>query len=1425
MALIKATTVAGLAILFYLSTFILFAIIRITTGVSVQRVGYLSLRHISFTPKEGFRIDLRGFGFTLHRPSFAQPTWVSLKITDLKITLDPLHFPKSSTSKLGSQDDATETDDGPTTPAGPQKRSRSKLWRQLTDAKETIKKIHGRIHWLRMLDFIAENIMVEIVGVGSVQLGLFTGAVHTRRKFLDRGRLFRHKKEPTGEQKPAEWIFVMKSLLLAIGDNEPVELLDALTINVHGLLYKDREGLRDTSIAIKLGRLHIPVDDVLQFQQQTKTMSESAQHHHQRHDHQTKPISTMQSTPNSNNSLESREAMIVQTVADSREFVSSALQSVQEIQLAMTFVRISKELESLRQASRPITMNVVTHEVGFDLHRLDQISPAHRMYFQQTDVAHQALLAAISISVSLDDDDSNSNKILYIPMATTTVKTTLPSKTMQFTESRDVTERNANILFANLVITSPSVDLTPRHLVQVLALSQQRHGKDVEGGDQHHHIISRLLPKASIKVSIHEPVVRFVLPTAHDDASERADYDMIISAISSISLEIESSHSADADLLYSLVSHFRLVSHHLYYQAASGIKHNLMLIDSLELRTQLVVSDEVRVIVTGTLRSFSILMVREEVSGGVFNIVRHFKHNIEPDKLDEPNLPGHTSFLRKMPAWLVELHLEGFDCSAEVAGIDRAISKETRGIALQLESWSADYLCQSANAQHKSQSRRRPSMTMRADETLLQHRAVSSPPPAWRKHPQSLSDGRRLAIHVRGFEGFIIESLDTWEPQPFLAMPRMEVAFSTSRDLQGPIFHVNSHVRAIYFEWSLYRFYSGGVAGIILKDAFLGPPINGSSGDTLSRQNARPDSPVPIVDQPHSHVNELLTIDVKTSYIQVKADMPSEPALLLQLYEVAAGRHRWSAPFVRADLLRLHAEPPGLRRVWARIISMNVIRIDIRPGKKKTATGLVDEKSYDLATDFIRIAVPRGLTTYKVFDNIVNTKKAVEQLHHRFRTRTNDYILQKVPERPKHMPKVSLRCKALMFELEDDPFEWRLGVIYHVGQAEQRQRLARADAFRVKVKRLNEDRHPRASSRTRVQSSRRASPTPQPGPHFRSHPRRSRSHNDHHRTRSHSRGRKHRDQHKLRYQREGVCSLTRSAKIQASAAWDKLQEHNARSWKKRVDATLTLQNTAIRNIRRLFSGADEPPHDADETEVILGIPNRPGLMSLVISDLHLVVDKPSFPLHELPKFIHDIGKGMPLDMDYTLLVPLHLSMDMGEARMMLRDYPLSLLHIPAIRPGQPPRLPSWSLRTDLVIAEEFRDDESSRHVKIDIVPKGKHGASGAEVPGFSIDVRRTVAPVKNYSKPTIEINTNQPTAITWGTSYQPVVQDMMMIIENFTKPPIDPSERVGFWDKIRLGFHSRLVVKWKGDGDVQLRLKGRFEHKVVGCTDKSLRFS
>ncbi|EEH44787.2 uncharacterized protein PADG_01076 [Paracoccidioides brasiliensis Pb18] len=1403
MAVWSPTTVFVALFLIYLTSFIFLAIIRIATGISIQRIGYFSLRRIGYSPKEGVKISIRQLGLSIHRPSFAQPTYISVKLRELAVTIDlpalNSHQRDAKKRTLAEEsDDVSEKDDvlGAGFQPGPYHKTRSKAWKMLTMSKEWIKILHRQIQWLAIVDVVATDTILKVVDAGEIQIGGLTMAVDTRKKMMARGRLFRHKKDPHGDRRPAEWIFNVRNIMLAVDDCEAVEILDNLGLTIHGILHKDLEGLRDVSIAVKAGRLHVPYDDLVKL---GTRMKESLPIQKNAAGELTGDGISSEDTVQELSQPGSRQEAIFQTVTDSREFLSSLLRGIQEIQVALSFFRLSQVVQTV-QPQRPLYLNVVTHEVGIDLHRMDPNRPAHRMYFQRDDIAHQALLAAISLSVSLDDNIGQTDKILYVPMATTTIKTTFPSKTVSYSEHRGVAERNTNVLFANLVVTSPSIDLEPKHLSQIRDILQRTKPRSRSKVRNNHVLISHILPKASIKLSIHEPVLRFVLPSP--ETGKDNNYNLLISSISSISLDIESSHSAEDGIHYSLSSIYRVASHQLYYQTFSGNKHRLLATQTMEVNIHLNATPEVCVVASGTLNTFSIHLVSGEVSRGVNQVVDQFHSHFQPKKLSSLEA-NHPSFFRRLPPWLLQFQFEASGFSVEVAGIDNTIGTTTRGMVLQLQGWTADYESQKAEPNRRSVKRRTPSHSASSDDHSFRF-ASSSPS---RKSQHGPADGRRLVFHVRGLEGFVIESADFMEPESFVSVPRFEVALSTSSDLQGPIFHINSTVKSIYLDCSLYQSYAVGIAVSVLRDALLRPT-------TKPTTTTSPTKIVPVKFPINPSSAEIITVDVKASLIQVKCLMPADPSMMLQIYGFAAGRHRWSAPFMRSQLIRLHAEAPKLKGAWARVVSVNNIRVGLRESQRRPDGTVIEEKSIDISTEFIRLAVPHQMIMYRIFDNFINTAKSVQQLNHRFKTRTNEYVLEKHPEGPKHVPRISLRSKALLFELEDDAFEWKIGSIYRLGLLEQKQRLAREEAFRMKSRRLEELQQRQASSRYRTQSI-NGIPTRSTARSRKSNEdvRRSKSADGRRpHTRSQPRGR--RPNRAVRYNPEGVPAISDSFKVSSNEAWFKLQEHNARSWKMSIDNNMRFQNTAIKEIRLMFSGADEPPEDMQDDENILSVPDRPGLLSALISDVHLVIDKPSFPIDEYPIFLHRIGKGMPLDMKYSLLIPMNVQLDMGEARGNLRDYPLDLIHIPALRAGQSSRLPSWSLRTDFVIAEEFRDYESSRHVIVNVVPPNEV-ADGVTNPGFSIDVRRTVSPVKTYSDAIIEINTNLPTSISWGMSYQPVIQDMMKIIEGFSKPEIDPSERVGFWDKIRLSFHSRINVVWKGDGDVHLRLKGSRDPYVV----------
>lgn len=1417
--------IVGVLILAYLSTFVVFAIVRVLWGVSIQRLWWTGLRHISFTAKEGIWVDIRGLRLSLHRPTFAQPTWISIVVQELKVTVDLrllgskapkknrwTHWRNGSLAKLASR---------PSTPAKPNFQSetdtesdeveeeRSRTWEQLTNIKEKIKKLHRQIQWIRMFDFVATNSSVVILEVGSIELASFTMAVDTRRKTVDRSRLFQHRRAQSELQRPAEWIFTARGLLFSPQGKESSELLDHATLNVYGLLLPDIDGLRDASIALKLGRISLPYDDLLLCSHRVKHCRQA----HARGERGHTPSHSFADIVEELDRPGSKDEAIVQTVSDSKEFFASILRGIQEVQFAISFIGMSKRIKSVERTSTPVYLNMSMKEVGLDLLRTDPKSPAHLTYFSAEDVAHQALLTAISISMGIDDGHEHPERLLYIPMATAMVRSTFPSKTIQFSGDRNATERNTNILYANLVVTSPSIDFDPRHLPLMLtALKNRRehHRTSHRPASNRHHLLSRLLPKASAKFSIHEPMIRVTLPCMDPERRKAGDFDLLISAFSSMSLDIESSHFPGEELHYSLASNLRITSHQLYYQTASNEKHNLLITDNLELRVQISAAPDVSVVANGTAQTFSVYLVRPEISEGLREILNHLrietsKRHASHDDDERPN------FLRRLPSWLTNVNLQGSDFNFEVAGIDPSVSQKARGTALHLESWSAEYKAnRHEDLAHRPSRRRAASRSLDGDEIFLK---PASPSPSRRRAGPNETDGRRLAIHTHGLEAFVVESAETWEPESFMALPRFEVAFTTSSDHQGTILHVNSFTQQLLVQYSLYRHFAIGVAALVLRKTFGQLSSASKPSDTSSHLAS------PIYDRlsPPSQTEtnpEIISMDFRAGFIQLKAAMPADPPLMIQIFGMEAGRHRWSAPFAKARLARLYAEAPNLRKVWARVLSFRTLRADYRHQRRKVGSSIQEERSFDIVADAIRIGVPHQLVVHKIFDNIVNVKKTVEQLHHRFKTGTDEDILAKTLEGPKHVPKVTLRTQALLFEIEDSLFEWKLGLIYLQGLNEQRQRLAREQAFELKKKKI-EEADARRGSNFRARSTLQTR-----GRHKRKSSeevplkKRSKSSDDR------DCGRRHaplsHESRRLRYDAEGTCGLNDSARRTIDDAREKLHHFNAQSWKKRINAAYRFQTHTMRDIRSLVWGLDEIPEEVEQQERILAIPQRPALMAVLISDLNITIDKPSFPLNEYPNFLHRIGKGMPLDMKYSLLIPMHVNIAMGEARITFRDYPLPALHVPAIRPGQSPRNPSLSLKTDFVIAEEFRSNESIRHVQVVVVPPERY-VDGERQGGLTVDVRRTVSAVKTYSEIGVEVNTTQPTRITWGTSYQPAIQDMMQVVENFTKPAVDPSERVGFWDKIRLSFHSKARVVWKGDGDVHLILKGsRDPYHVTG---------
>lgn len=1350
-------------LLVYASTFLIFQILRFFTNVSIQRIGISGLRRISYSPAPGLHIRIRGLTLSLHRPTYARPTWLSIVVTEPQIIIDAtIDANNPSTKPLDREPDTHDH-----------------IWQRLLRFKDLAKLLHHRLHYLRLADIIVLHASATIHDAGSVRVERITLFVDNRSKAVDRTRLFKHNTKRRSTD-PVEWKASVKSLLVIPIGGDPSELLDHCTLSIHGLLRPAFDGLDNTSISIKLGRLNVAYDDLLKAVQRARHVLV-----------RTKAQASTGRVPKITiNGAKTADHTDLRPVPHSaRLLVDSIVHSITEIQIAVAFFGVTKAIVADRPTQQAVFFNMSMKELALDLSRLDQHSPAHRMDFAPTSIAHQALITATSFSAGIDYSHDSPARLLYIPMCTATVRTTLPAVAIAHQD----TSSNApfeNLLFANLVCTLPSIDLDPKHLPLLLTTGRVV-AADSPGGTTNDFssvrdrlLLSRILPKANIKVAIQEPVVRISLPRD----SHASDYDMIISSVSSMSFVIDAHHDSESEPRYVISLDYTQNMHKLYGQTAAGEKHDLLFAKSIELQVGMAALPKLSVSVTGQYQTLSIFLVKPEICAGIRQIIQAVRKEVA--RVTNRTTPAlRTSFLRRLPAWLAYAQIKGSDFDMELSDTDLVVSKYARGLMFHLESWAVEYKARRGDLNVLPTRHRSFSKSTQPDSTVPDTRQ-SSP----RKRQANPGDGRRLTLHVQGLKGWIIDSSPSSEPDLFTSLPKFETAFSTSTDLHGALFHVNIVAKTFLLYYSLYNHFAIGVAILLLKRTFV-PEVRLDTVQPLKQI----DAPNPQSADSSSVNGEVTALDFRADVIHVKATMPAAPAMMLDIFDLQTGQHRWANPFLRIKLARLCVTTPNMPSVWSRLVTIKAVRLDVRTTKRKVGNNIYNERSIDIVAEALRISVPHQLTVHAIFDNITSVIKSGAQLHHYFSTDSNEYILAKQPEQAKRVPRIAFRSQLFIFELEDGGFEYQLGTIYRTGLAEQEQRIVREAAFDLKCRRSQHVNRTRQIHKPRMPDTSQTSTYPSlERTESMRKPAESTTHES--------------SAHDLQYDTKGSCQMDGDMSTSVKHAREVLDKYNATSWKERIDESYSRRKNAIRDMRSFFWGMDDT-YDAS-SETIMAINQRPALTCMFISDIALVIDKPSFAMAEVPDFLRDVGKGIPVDTQYGLLIPMHLQVSLAEIRVHLRDYPLPILHIPPIQAGQSPRLPSLSLHADMVIAEEFRDKESQRHAHVVVVPGSKLGPDDS-AKQFAIDVRRTISPVKTYSTLNFEINTAAPTRITWGTSYQPAIQDMMQVIEGFTKPAVDLSDRVGFWDKIRLSFHSRISVDWKGSGDVHLNLKGSRDPYIV----------
>jgi len=392
-----ATLLVGSFAVSVVCAFVVFAVLRVVTGISIQRPGYLSVKRISFEPTDGVKLEVRKLGILIHWPTFTQPTWVSIVFQEPRVILDLRQrdgVPEENGSNGGGGGDGRgkglrirgETSRGSRKVEGgggggedakaeESTPTRADTEEKIRKLKNILKKAHKWIKWIRPVDIVITNAVITIAEVGSIQVGSLTLMVDTRRGTANRNPMFDHTDLKEG-QRPIEWIMATKSILFITGKKDPIELLDHSIVHIYGVVEDGVDGLRDLGIAFKFGQVTVPCDELLAYAERLKTLRTDGK----RRD---KPMVAAMDTLIEEMAVSgSRTQRVTEAVMENREILNSLLKGVKETQFAIGYLVVSKEIPNIQPLGQPLVVSLGLKELGMDIHQLDQKSPAHRMYDQ-----------------------------------------------------------------------------------------------------------------------------------------------------------------------------------------------------------------------------------------------------------------------------------------------------------------------------------------------------------------------------------------------------------------------------------------------------------------------------------------------------------------------------------------------------------------------------------------------------------------------------------------------------------------------------------------------------------------------------------------------------------------------------------------------------------------------------------------------------------------------------------------------------------------------------------------------------------------------------------------------------------------------------------------------------------------------------------
>ncbi|TID22528.1 hypothetical protein CANINC_003303 [Pichia inconspicua] len=507
----------------------------------------------------------------------------------------------------------------------------------------------------------------------------------------------------------------------------------------------------------------------------------------------------------------------------------------------------------------------------------------------------------------------------------------------------------------------------------------------------------------------------------------------------------------------------------------------------------------------------------------------------------------------------------------------------------------------------------------------------------------------------------------------------------------------------------------------------------------------------------------------KIRELQIKMAMPEKVHLRLDMYHLT-GKFKENMIVVNNRLVRLSVKKEPDLMLYSRLLVVETLNLvaELPRQVHEMAKIYVKDKS-------IRVTIPSNFIVHSLFEAITLTVKLTKNFLKVIKfgvSRERDKI---TPSGVIELPYLKLKSKTLAFVIEDDPFESELNMIYQLGLLEQRSRLEKQKQFDTVMVNVKENLLKETSNnylRRIIEDRFETMNTAVSSTDF-----------------------------------EGLNGSIDATLITCYKKLHRLRVNISKSWIEIVDEFKIKRKSILERNMKFFSNEIlfKKMVSSNFNHGVYEFNNYPPLTSILLDQVLITITPPQFPLdgNSVQKFINRIGKGVPLDTCWDKIVPMDISLQTSELRMHLKDFPLPMVYVPKSRNKT---IRSFTLNAKLAIAERAPYSDTEYWYKFIPMYQSVHEDSDS-YEKYSYYAPKTVTSVKTYYEADCLINNEESTSITWSMGYQPILRQLNISFDSFSKESRDPSPKLGVWDKMRNILHGFVKIKWVNqDSDVMVNI-------------------